>query len=132
MEEFYTRNKANEGVILPLTFPNGEASDHWLRVRGVDSDQFRQAESDSNRKAVELALIEDKEERDKEVRTVELFCIASLVADWSFDKECIDENVVDFLREAPQISDAVNRFAARRSEFFRKKSNSSADGVKQK
>lgn len=132
MEEFFTRNKANEGVVLPLSHPDGTASDHWIKVRGVDSDNFRRAESAANRKAVELAMIDDKEERENAVRDVELECIASLVASWSFDKECTTDNVIAFLREAPQISDSVNRFAARRSEFFSKKSNSSTDGAKPK
>lgn len=132
MQEFYTRQTANEGVQLPLYRPDGTLSEHWLRVRGVDSDHFRRAEAKAKRKAVELAQIEDEQKRAEAVRETELECIAALVAGWSFEQEASLINVVNFLREAPQIADMVNRFAARRAEFFSKKSASSATGQKSK
>jgi hypothetical protein len=132
MKEFYTRQKSNDGVQLPLYRPDGTISEHWIRVRGIDSDNFRRAEAKAKRKAIELAQIESEQERAEQIRETELTCIAALVADWSFDKECVDENVVNFLREAPQIADMVNRFAARRTEYFGKKSGSSATGSKRK
>lgn len=132
MKEFYTRKTANEGVQLPLYYPDGTMSDHWIQVRGVDSDHFRRAEAKAKRKAVELAQIEDEQKRAEAVRETELEGIAALVAGWSFEQEATPENVVNFLREAPQIADMVNRYAARRTEFFRKKSDSSATGQKRK
>lgn len=132
MKEFYTRQKANEGVKLPLFLPDGTQSDHWFMVRGVDSDQFRKSEARAKRKAVEFAQMEDQDERADAIREAELECIASLIASWSFDEECTDENVVNFLREAPQIADAVNRYAARRADYFSKKPGSSATGSKRK
>ncbi|USL90033.1 hypothetical protein [Vibrio phage vB_VpaS_CHI] len=118
MEEFFTRQKANEGKKVPLYLPNGEPSEHWIQIRGVDSDQFKEAETAAKRKAVEIAQIESTQERAEAVRTTELKCIAALVADWSFDKPCDETNVVNFLREAPQIADMVNRYAANRKSFF--------------
>lgn len=132
MKEFYTREKANEGIELPLFLPDGTLSEHWLIVRGVDSDKFRQAESTAKRKAIEFAQIEGMQERADAVRTAELECIAALIADWSFPQECTADNVVTFLREAPQIADEVNRFAARRIAYFRKKSETSVPGTKAK
>lgn len=132
MKEFYTRQTANEGVQLPLYHPDGTLSEHWIKVRGVDSDQFRQAEAKAKRKAVEMAQIKDDQERAEAVRETELECIAVLIADWSFPEPCEFNIVVNFLREAPQIADMVNRFAARRAEFFGKKSKSSATGSKRK
>jgi hypothetical protein len=132
MKEFYTRQTANEGVQLPLYHPDGTLSEHWIKVRGVDSDQFRQAEAKAKRKAVEMAQIKDDQERAEAVRETELECIATLVAGWSFPEPCDHNTVVNFLREAPQIADMVNRFAARRAEFFGKKSKSSATGSKRK
>lgn len=132
MQEFFTRQTANEGVQLPLYRPDGTLSEHWLQVRGVDSDHFRRAEAKAKRKAVELAQIEDEQKRAEAVRETELECIAALVAGWSFEQEASPINVVNFLREAPQIADMVNRFAARRAEFFSKKSASSATGQKSK
>lgn len=132
MKEFYTRQTANEGVNLPLYHPDGTLSEHYLIVRGIDSDHFRQAESAAKRKAVDIAQIESEQKRAEAVRETELECIAALIANWSFPEDCTKINVVNFLREAPQIADMVNRFAARRAEFFSKKSTSSATGSKPK
>lgn len=132
MKEFYTRQTANEGVTLPLYLPDGSPTEHWIKVRGVDSDQFRQAETKAKRKAIEIAQVKDAKKRDEQVRETEVECIASLVSAWSFEQEPTLSNVVMFLTEAPQICDMVNRFAARRTEFFRKKSVSSAIGSKRR
>lgn len=128
MEEFFTRGIANEGVKLPLYHPDGTVSEHWLKVRGVDSDHFRAADTEGKRKVVVFAALKDPQEKAQAARDTELECIAALVADWSFPQECTAENVVTFLTEAPQIADMVNRFAAHRAEFFSKKSLPSATG----
>ena len=128
MKEFYTRETANEGVRLPLYLPDGKASEHWLLVRGVDSDAFRKAETKAKRGLFDLSQIKDVQERADKVRDTELVCIASLIADWSFDNERSEVNVVNFLREAPQIADSVNKFAARRAEFYGKKPQPSTSG----
>ena len=132
MEDFYTRKAANEGVELPLFYPDGSKSDHWLIVRGVDSDDFRRAETQAKRNIINLSQIDDEQQRNQEMADAELQCIASLIADWSFDKPINQQNVLEFLREAPQICDQVNRFAVRRADFFSKKSDNSAIGQKQK
>ncbi len=130
MEQFYTRQKAGEGVKIPLFTPDGQRTEEWIRVRGVDSDEFRTAEAAARRKAMEFGLIEDDNERRVAIRTEELRCIAALIADWSF--EFIDPNtVVNFLREAPQIADAINRLAAKRALFFAKKQKPSSTGSDQ-
>ena len=121
MKEFYTRQVANEGVKLPLYLPDGKASEHWITVRGIDSDHFRTAESVAKRKAVEIAQLQTDQERAEAVREAELLCISALVAGWSFEEPCDEDNVVNLLREAPQIADMINRFSARRAEFFTKK-----------
>ncbi|CAM0070117.1 Tail assembly chaperone [Vibrio phage K251 g3] len=118
MQEFFTRQKANEGKKIPLYLPDGKPSDHWLVVRGVDSDHFKQAETRGKRQAITIAKIEGADERAQAIRDTELTCIAALVADWSFDQECTEPNVVNFLREAPQIADMVNQVAAKRASFF--------------
>lgn len=125
MKEFYTRSKANEGKKVPLSLPDGSPSEHWLMVRGVDSDEFRRAEAKSKRKAIELAQIKDDKERQEAIEQEKLELIAVLVADWSFDEECSRENVVEFLREAPQIGDMVDRIAVSRASFFGERSSSS-------
>ena len=59
MQEFFTRGIANEGVKLPLSYPDGTLSEHWITVRGIDSDEFRRVETQSKRKAVVLSQLEN-------------------------------------------------------------------------
>lgn len=130
MKEFFTRERANEGVELPLTLPEGGATEHWLRIRSIDSDAFRIAETEAKRRVLESALEKDLVKREEMIHDEELKCIGSLVCGWSFEQELTDAGVFDFLKEAPQIADAVNRFAAMRGTFYRKKSKSSTTGSK--
>lgn len=126
MSAFFTRQKANEGIELALDFPDGTPSPHHIRIRGVDSDAFKKAEVEGFRRLQELFMSEDKKTPSEEDRiSAELTLMASLVASWSFDQPCTTENVVAFLREAPQIAKEINRIAANRSRFFRNGSTSS-------
>lgn len=130
MEQFYTRQKANEGIEVPLYLPDGTKSEESLSIRGIDSDIFRAAESEAKRKSMEVALIEDEAERKEASAEQRRGLIASLVISWTFDKECTLENVKDFLREAPQIADQIDQVAARRSLFFAKGLSSSTNSPK--
>jgi hypothetical protein len=130
MKQFYTRQSANDGVRLPLTHPDGSESEHWICVRGVDSDHFRQAEMFAKRKAIEISMIENEVDRAEKSRDVELECLASLVASWSFGESVA--GAAEFLKEAPQIADMINRFAVKRAEFAAKKPMNSANGRKQR
>lgn len=125
MEAFFTRERANEGIEIPLYLPDGTRTEHWLRIRGVDSDHFRLAEAESKRDAMRVAMIEDPLERAKAIADAKLNLIAALVISWSFEKECTLENVKEFFRQAPQIADAVDQVASKRALFFAKRSSSS-------
>jgi hypothetical protein len=125
MEAFFTREKANEGIEIPLYLPDGTKTEHWLRIRGVDSDHFRLAEAESKREAMRVAMIEDPLERAKAIADAKLSLITALVISWSFEEECTHENVKEFFRQAPQIADAVDQVASKRALFFGKGSSSS-------
>lgn len=131
MEAFFTREKANEGVEVPLYLPSGEKSNHWIRIRGVDSDHFRLAEADSRRQAMNIATIDDTLERAKAIADAKLALIAELVISWSFEQECTLENVKDFFRQAPQIADAVDQVASKRALFFGRGSSNSQSSLSQ-
>ncbi|CAM3536768.1 hypothetical protein VA7868_03923 [Vibrio aerogenes CECT 7868] len=124
MNEFFTRQKANEGVRLPLTLPDGTKTEHFLVIRGIDSDAFREAETEAKRQAMELSMIGDEEEKQQAIKDKKLSLVASLVLDWSFEQACSPENVKAFLLEAPQIADQVDQLAARRALFFDKRLSS--------
>ena len=128
MQEFFTRQIANEGIRLDLYLPDGTLSEHWLQVRGMDADEFHTAEMIAKRDAVKLADIESDEERAVAIQEAQITLIASLIAGWSFPTDFTKDNVVTFLREAPQIADEVNRLAAKRSVFFKKKLTPSTTG----
>lgn len=124
MDAFFTREKANEGIQVPLYLPDGTKSEHWLQIRGVDSDHFRLAEADSKREAMRVAMIDDTLERAKAIAEVKLTLLSALVIGWSFDKECSVENIKEFFRQAPQIADAVDQVASKRTLFFGQRSSS--------
>lgn len=125
MNEFFTRNKANEGLQLPLYRPDGTKSDHWVRVLGVDSDVFRRADAESRRDAFRIAQIEDVTERSQAIADSKRRLVAALVVAWSFDKPCNVETVEEFFREAPQIMDAIDMAASKRALFFASRSSGS-------
>lgn len=125
MESFFTRSIANEGIELPLYSPTGEKTEHWLRVRGIDSDEFRAAEASAKRDAFQIASVEDLVERARLINESQRKLVASLVVGWSFEQECTPEAVMEFFREAPQIQEAVDRAASRRALFFAGRSSSS-------
>lgn len=123
MSDFFTREAANEGIEIPLRLPTGVKTDHWIRIRGVDSDEFRLAETKAVRRNLSIAAMTDENERNKADAENRLELVSALVIAWSFPEECNAENVTNFLRNAPQIADQINTVAASRSRFFEQKSN---------
>lgn len=130
LEAFYTKDLAEEGVMLPLDLPDGTPTEHWIRVRSVDSDAFRIAEAHSKRAALRIAANKELDDNGRilAARDTEFELIAALVVSWSFDMECTTSTVAKFLKQAPQIADEINKFACRRSLFYKGKSKSSTDG----
>ena len=122
MEQFHTRDKANEGRKLPLRTPDGQPTDEWLMVRHVWSDDFQKAEEAAVREAREVVMgmgdKPDPEAVSDVQRASKIKLLASLVAGWSFDAECTPEAVADFLTQAPQIADAIDKFAGDSRGFF--------------
>lgn len=118
MKEFFTRQKANEGRVLPLYLPSGEKSEHTITVLGIDSDTFKKKDNEMKRAALELSKDLKSDERAQEVEKLRVRLIASMVTAWTFDMEFTEANVVNFITEAPQIAEAINQFAANRRAFF--------------
>jgi hypothetical protein len=131
MEQFYTAAAAEEGVELPLYLPNGEKTEYFLRVRGIDSDKFRIADAQSKRGAVVIAAIDDDEKRTKALLDMRIKLAATLVIDWNLSEPCTLANVEKLFRNAPQLLEMVDRVASQRSLFFSRKQTNSASGLKQ-
>jgi hypothetical protein len=126
MSQFFTKEAANSGLKVPLVDPMGQKTDHWLEIYGVDSDQFRVNDARARRESARIAAIEDPTERDLAMVDLTRRLTASLVFNWSFDKPCTTEAVTEFFRQAPQVQEAVDFFASRRSFFFAKASATSS------
>jgi hypothetical protein len=134
MEAFYTRENANIGIQLPLVDPvTGKDTEHWLRIRGRDSDVFRQEEIASLQRVRELFEKDGSKASGKleEIQATEVRRLnASLVIAWSFDKPCTLETVIEFFKEAPQIADSVSRMAVKRALFTKSVSSNLLDTPK--
>lgn len=130
MEMFHTRDRANEGVRLALHAPDGKPTEHWLQVRHVWSDAFQEANDLAVARMQEAALAAegDPGKLAAAKREAQIAVWTALVAGWSFDAECTPEAVAAFLREAPQIGKALDKFAADGRRFFGNDSTSSAAG----
>ena len=120
MEQFFTRERANEGIDLPLYLPDGTKTTHSIKIRGIDSDIFKDYESESQRRIMDSSIdLRDKENLVKIMARERRATIASLVISWTFDRPCTHENVVELFTQAPQIEEQVDRLASKRSLFFK-------------
>ncbi len=141
-EAFFTRDKANAGIRLPLFDPaTGKKTEHWLLVLGRDSDAYVKQELENERRMMEIArenagadektrakafadkVVEEAVER-RRLKT------ASLVAGWSFPGEFTRSAVVELLVKAPQIERELRAMEEDQTLFFALASTSSTDTQK--
>ncbi len=121
---FYTREAANTGIRIPLFQPDGKPTEHFLQVRGVDSDAWHAAQAASRQRLMAASADPAKIEKlDPEEERITL--LTALVMGWSFPDACTPEAVRAFLKEAPQIATEIDRIASNRRSFFAGSSNSS-------
>ncbi|QJP08409.1 hypothetical protein [Pseudomonas multiresinivorans] len=130
-EDFYTKPNADKGVKMQLMLADGRQSEHWLMVRGTDSDAFRKVKFEGARTMRDLPTSASDWDRAVARDEVVMNSLVSLVADWSFEEPCTTESVQEFLANAPHIAEAVDRAAADRSRFFEIASGPSSDTPKQ-
>ncbi|WP_257292215.1 phage tail assembly chaperone [Endozoicomonas sp. ONNA1] len=146
-EDFYTKPACNTPQRLPLFTPDGKDSGEWIEVYGIDSDAYDAVRAETQRQlmsvdmsmslAKEKALSADNspeafdrsiaelsrvsEDRRQIISDRELETKAALVAGWSFEKEFTQDNVKEFLRNAPTIALELDRFVSNRMNFIKKK-----------
>lgn len=125
IEAFFTRQRANEGIKLPLALPDGTDTDHWIKIRGIDSDAFKAAEAEQRRRVYAASAEDDKTKLAAVLADIILENTCALVIEWSFETPCTPENIKKLLKEAPQITDQIDRLASRRALFFSKGSTNS-------
>jgi len=103
---------------MPLADPHtGEPSGMTLHVLGLESDAFRAALATKHRRNAEILTLPE-EDQAAALEDAELELFASLVSGWSFDEPFTVEGVKQLLSEAPQIKQAVDQFAGKRSNFM--------------
>lgn len=124
MDQFYTTERAETGVKLPLSSPEGRETDHYLVLRGIDSKNFRATEARLKSQSLNIAAISDDRERASVHLKQRVALSASLVKAWSFDLDCTLENIERFLIQAPQILDEIDRFTGNRALFTLESMNS--------
>jgi hypothetical protein len=146
MEQFKTRQKAEDGIRVSLALPDGTPSDDWLQVRHVWSDAFVQAEDKAKAEIAEWLAAESVKRKltdgdmpadmrkalSERTRENRLDMLASLVAGWSFEQECTVEAAREFLADAPQIAAQIDGLAGSNQAFFANGSTSLTNGSEPK
>lgn len=133
INRYKTREKANEGIKVKLIDPStGRVGEDWVEVVSSLSDAFREARDKALQNAGETAGLGDEAKRKDAIAEVKAKMHAALVKSWSFDEPCTPEAVREFLREAPQVADAVVSVADDHSRFFGNGLSGSKSGPKGK
>jgi hypothetical protein len=112
MKKFFTAEFHNTAQKLTLSYPDGKDSEHYIMVLGVQSSQVREAKKNIRFK---LSTSESMSPED-----VEAEIICAMIDSWSFDEETSQANKIKFIKEAPQISDAIDLFSSYHGNFAKK------------
>ena len=129
--EFVTRPLANEGVKVSLLLPDGSKSDHWLKIRGADSDAYRHGQAELFRLNMQKIQTDGKiEESVKAFEEKHTEILASCIAGWSFDEELTCEEAIQFLKDAPKVRDTIEETIRDQNLFLKKKRKRSSNTVK--
>lgn len=119
MEQFMTDRFQSQSQKLYLYLPNGQLSNHYLELIGIDSKVMRQKKKQLFR---EIAVkVKEKEFTDELQDEFSTKLLASSVIGWSFSKPCNYESVCEFLDKSPIIRDAVDIFINDNENYFKKK-----------
>jgi hypothetical protein len=133
INKYKTRTRANEGVKVKLLDPTtGLVGEDWIEVVSSLSDTFRDARDKALQEAGETSALGDEAKRKAAIAEVKAQMHAALVRTWSFDEPCTPEAVREFLREAPQVADAVVAAADDHRRFFASGLTDSKSGHKGK
>jgi len=127
LEKFATAKLSDEGVKIPLTDVEGNPTEHWIKIRGIDSRAFKKAQGTFRKNMLELHELDSNNperdsSREQEQETAKL--IASLVVSWSFKNddgtpyECSKGNIIDVFKKAPVLVEEIDKASARRKNFI--------------
>lgn len=129
ISDFFTRQSANEGTKVPLTLPDGTETEHWIRIRSVDSDEYRKAEAAMKREIYSWDE-EDAATREEFLDNATLRLRASLIISWSFEEKCDEKAKLEMVKEAPAIGDRLEAISQKPVLFIKKKPGVSSKSPK--
>jgi len=119
MKDYFIKDKAEEGQRVDLHLPTGEKTDDYIVIRSIHSETFISAMNKAKQDFM-LARIENE---DAEIDNNKV--LASLIKSWSFDEELTPESATEFLTNAPQVGEQINKLAADAKFHYGKKSKDS-------
>lgn len=119
MEQFKTKKYHDVPHELKLYTSDGKLTDHYVKIVGIDSTKVRKAKKRLYTDIVKNIKDGGFNEDAQEQFTVKL--LASAVVGWSFSKECTEENVIEFLDNAPAVREAIDVFISNNENYFKKK-----------
>lgn len=125
-EDFFTADKAEEGVKVFLPNKFGEKTEHWMVLRHLHSLSYRRELALIQREIALVAENPDKAQRDAIIDAMPDRMFFSLIASWSFDTPLNRSNVSLLMEKAPYIKDFIDRRTADSSLFFRRESGNSS------
>lgn len=118
MEQFFTEERASVGIRLELEDASGKKTAHWLHIRGLDAEEFRLQEMAGKREALLISSLKDDRAKDAAIIELSRRITATLVMAWSFPQPCTQQNVIAFLKKAPQIEKAIDKVSGSRRLFL--------------
>ena len=112
--QFFSRQKHEEGIQVPLPLPDGSESGEFVVLMGRDSRIFRKAQSDYRNRMM-IAKV-DQKEFDEYTEGIKL--TASAIKSWTLEDELSQEAAVEMLTNAPYILDALDSALYDNKRFF--------------
>lgn len=130
LEDFYTREKANQGRTVDVPGPDGKPCGVKFIIHSSDCDAFRRGKAGVLSKGLDIAnLPEDK--RTEAVEKLNLEMVALCVSGWEgMDESFSQDALVTLFQNAPYLAAFVERIADNRSLFFGSGSGSSLSSQK--
>lgn len=120
IEELFTRPASEEGAWMDVKLPDGKLSGNKIKLRGTDSDTFRQVSAWRSREDARILTL-PKEEQAEALHQADIGFVARLTVEWDFDDEFTLDNVVNLYTNAPQVFKQANQFSGTPANFFAKR-----------
>lgn len=115
--QFYVKSRAEQGRRVSLFNSDGTPSGQWMVIRSVHSSQYEEAIRKVSRDAVtdviQIAKAGGEQEAARAARRLararRAKLVAALIAEWSFEQECSEQEKTDFLIKAPRLRRQIEK-----------------------